>query len=89
MYFLAPSLPPADVKIRMLNMTTLRIGWRPPPPDGLNGILKGFQIIILGKVCQEIYDILEFKCFRGQNSTEILQLMNELDQSPCFIYNRE
>ncbi|CAJ0945089.1 unnamed protein product, partial [Mesorhabditis belari] len=44
-----PTLPPADVKIRMLNMTTLRIGWRPPPPDGLNGILKGFQIIILGK----------------------------------------
>ncbi|CAJ0583866.1 unnamed protein product, partial [Mesorhabditis spiculigera] len=44
-----PSLPPTDVKIRMHNMTTLKIGWRPPPPDGMNGILKGFQIIILGK----------------------------------------
>lgn len=44
-----PSLPPSDVHIRMLNLTTLRIGWRAPPADGMNGILKGFQIVILGK----------------------------------------
>ncbi|GMR60697.1 hypothetical protein PMAYCL1PPCAC_30892, partial [Pristionchus mayeri] len=44
-----PSLPPQDVLVRMLNLTTLRISWKPPAPDGLNGILKGFQIIIIGK----------------------------------------
>ncbi|KHN84242.1 Roundabout -like protein 2 [Toxocara canis] len=32
----------------MMNLTTLRISWRPPPADGINGILKGFQIVILG-----------------------------------------
>ncbi|KAF8356054.1 sax-3, partial [Pristionchus pacificus] len=44
-----PSLPPQDVLVRMLNLTTLRISWKPPAADGLNGILKGFQIIIIGK----------------------------------------
>ncbi|GMT06094.1 hypothetical protein PENTCL1PPCAC_28268, partial [Pristionchus entomophagus] len=44
-----PSLPPQDVLVRMLNLTTLRISWKPPTADGLNGILKGFQIIIIGK----------------------------------------
>ncbi|TMS37275.1 hypothetical protein L596_004245 [Steinernema carpocapsae] len=43
-----PSSPPSDVRIRMMNLTTLRISWRPPPVDGINGILKGFEIIILG-----------------------------------------
>uniref|UniRef100_A0A1I7ZAG1 Down syndrome cell adhesion molecule-like protein Dscam2 n=1 Tax=Steinernema glaseri TaxID=37863 RepID=A0A1I7ZAG1_9BILA len=43
-----PSAPPSDVRIRMMNLTTLRISWRPPPADGINGILKGFEIIILG-----------------------------------------
>ncbi|MCP9266324.1 Roundabout-like protein 2 [Dirofilaria immitis] len=41
-------LPPTDVRVRMMNLTTLRISWRPPPADGINGILKGFQIIVLG-----------------------------------------
>ncbi|RCN48395.1 fibronectin type III domain protein [Ancylostoma caninum] len=40
-----PSLPPSEVHIRMLNLTTLRIGWRAPPADGMNGILKGFQVL--------------------------------------------
>ncbi|GMT36995.1 hypothetical protein PFISCL1PPCAC_28292, partial [Pristionchus fissidentatus] len=44
-----PSLPPQDVLVRMLNLTTLRISWKPPASDGLNGVLKGFQIIIIGK----------------------------------------
>lgn len=30
----------------MLNLTTLRVFWRPPPLEGINGILKGFQIHI-------------------------------------------
>ncbi|CAB3399163.1 unnamed protein product [Caenorhabditis bovis] len=45
-----PSLPPEDVHIRMLNLTTLRISWKAPKPDGINGILKGFQIVIIGQV---------------------------------------
>ncbi|CAI5454605.1 unnamed protein product [Caenorhabditis angaria] len=44
-----PSLPPQDVHIRMLNLTTLRVSWRAPKADGINGILKGFQVIIIGQ----------------------------------------
>ncbi|KAL3981735.1 Fibronectin type III domain family protein [Acanthocheilonema viteae] len=44
----SPTSPPTDVRVRMMNLTTLRISWRPPPADGINGILKGFQIIVLG-----------------------------------------
>ncbi|CAO4385088.1 unnamed protein product [Caenorhabditis nigoni] len=44
-----PSLPPEDVRIRMLNLTTLRISWKAPKADGINGILKGFQIVIIGQ----------------------------------------
>lgn len=36
----------------MMNMTTLRVSWRPPPADGINGILKGFQILILGNTTE-------------------------------------
>ncbi|VDM99103.1 unnamed protein product [Thelazia callipaeda] len=43
-----PTSPPTDVRIRMMNLTTLRISWRPPPANGINGVLKGFQIIVLG-----------------------------------------
>uniref|UniRef100_A0A914HZI1 Uncharacterized protein n=1 Tax=Globodera rostochiensis TaxID=31243 RepID=A0A914HZI1_GLORO len=41
-----PSMPPSDVRLRMLNITSLRVSWRPPPADAINGILKGFIINI-------------------------------------------
>uniref|UniRef100_A0A915AF13 Roundabout n=1 Tax=Parascaris univalens TaxID=6257 RepID=A0A915AF13_PARUN len=44
----APTSAPSDVRVRMMNLTTLRISWRPPPAGGINGVLKGFQIVILG-----------------------------------------
>lgn len=43
-----PTSSPTDVRVRMLNMTTLRISWRSPPSEGLNGILKGYYILITG-----------------------------------------
>jgi hypothetical protein len=30
----------------MLNISSLRISWRPPPEDYINGLLKGFLINI-------------------------------------------
>ncbi|CAI4225610.1 unnamed protein product [Auanema sp. JU1783] len=45
----APSLPPLEVRVRMLNLTSVRVSWKPPPLEGLNGILKGFQIEIVGE----------------------------------------
>ncbi|PAV85387.1 hypothetical protein WR25_09826 [Diploscapter pachys] len=48
-----PSLPPEDVQVRMLNLTTLRISWKAPKLDGINGILKGFQVVILGSKNQK------------------------------------
>lgn len=41
-----PTMPPSDVRLRMLNITSLRVSWRPPPSDHINGILKGFLINI-------------------------------------------
>lgn len=45
-FFPAPTMPPSDVRLRMLNISSLRISWRPPPTDHINGILKGFLINI-------------------------------------------
>lgn len=42
----SPTMPPSDVRLRMLNISSLRISWRPPPTDHINGILKGFLINI-------------------------------------------
>ena len=41
-----PTMPPSEVRLRMLNVTSLRVSWRPPPTDHINGILKGFLINI-------------------------------------------
>ena len=44
----APSQPPPEVRVRMLNLTTLRISWQKPPKSSLNGICIGFQVSIEG-----------------------------------------
>lgn len=69
---LAPSLPPSEVHIRMLNLTTLRIGWRAPPADGMNGILKGFQVIhfsslqlVISTILPTIYRLLSLPIESG------------------------
>uniref|UniRef100_A0A915DUB4 Fibronectin type-III domain-containing protein n=1 Tax=Ditylenchus dipsaci TaxID=166011 RepID=A0A915DUB4_9BILA len=49
----APSMPPSDVRLRMLNLTSLRVSWRPPPADAINGILKGFLINIRSNMSEE------------------------------------
>uniref|UniRef100_A0A914CTM8 Fibronectin type-III domain-containing protein n=1 Tax=Acrobeloides nanus TaxID=290746 RepID=A0A914CTM8_9BILA len=51
-YEAPPSLPPTNVRVRMLNLTTLRVLWRPPTADGINGILKGYQILIIGNTTE-------------------------------------
>lgn len=37
----------------MLNKTSLRVSWRPPLADGINGILKGFIINIRNNQSEE------------------------------------
>lgn len=37
----------------MFNKTTLRVSWRPPIADGINGILKGFMINIKSNQSEE------------------------------------
>uniref|UniRef100_A0AC35U446 Roundabout 2 n=1 Tax=Rhabditophanes sp. KR3021 TaxID=114890 RepID=A0AC35U446_9BILA len=44
-----PTSAPTDVRVRMHNITTLKISWRPPATDGMNGVLKGFYILITGE----------------------------------------
>ncbi|KAI1706728.1 fibronectin type III domain-containing protein [Ditylenchus destructor] len=48
-----PSMPPSDVRIRMLNLTSLHISWRPPPADSINGILKGFILNLRSNQLEE------------------------------------
>jgi len=40
-----PSVYPRNVTLR-LNDTMLVVRWRPPPPDKINGILRGYDIIV-------------------------------------------
>jgi len=37
----------------MLNATSLRVSWRPPPPNAINGVLKGFLINIRSNQSEE------------------------------------
>uniref|UniRef100_A0AC34Q611 Uncharacterized protein n=1 Tax=Panagrolaimus sp. JU765 TaxID=591449 RepID=A0AC34Q611_9BILA len=41
-----PSMPPANVKIRMTAANTLHVMWKPPPQDAINGVLKGFRVTV-------------------------------------------
>ena len=46
-FFLSPvpSVYPRDVTLR-LNETMLVVRWKPPPPDKINGILQGYDVIV-------------------------------------------
>uniref|UniRef100_A0A0N5AAJ1 Down syndrome cell adhesion molecule-like protein Dscam2 n=1 Tax=Syphacia muris TaxID=451379 RepID=A0A0N5AAJ1_9BILA len=43
-----PSEPPPEVRVRMMNLTTLRISWQKPPQKTLNGVCVGYQVNIIG-----------------------------------------
>lgn len=51
--YLDPTKPPSDVRLRMINITSLRVSWRPPPIDAINGILKGYLINIKSNQSEE------------------------------------
>uniref|UniRef100_A0A0N4VJ46 Fibronectin type-III domain-containing protein n=1 Tax=Enterobius vermicularis TaxID=51028 RepID=A0A0N4VJ46_ENTVE len=44
-----PGEPPPEVRVRMMNITTLRISWQKPPQETLNGICVGYQVTITGR----------------------------------------
>lgn len=39
-----PSAPPQDIKCSSTSSTTLRVSWRPPPPESQNGALVGYRV---------------------------------------------
>uniref|UniRef100_A0A5S6QST5 Uncharacterized protein n=1 Tax=Trichuris muris TaxID=70415 RepID=A0A5S6QST5_TRIMR len=43
----APSSPPRDVQVRMTNLTTVRISWKPPPREEIRGNLRGYQVVVI------------------------------------------
>lgn len=51
--YLVPTKSPTDVRLRMINVTSLRVSWRPPTSDAINGILKGFIINIKSNQSEE------------------------------------
>ncbi|CDW53265.1 roundabout 2 [Trichuris trichiura] len=42
-----PSAPPRDVQVRMTNLTTVRISWKPPLREEVKGILRGYQVVVI------------------------------------------
>ncbi|KRY45577.1 Protein sax-3 [Trichinella britovi] len=49
-----PTAPPGDMQIRMTNLTTLRVSWKPPPLDQINGILRGYTILVIANETRRI-----------------------------------
>ncbi|KAL1233400.1 Protein sax-3 [Trichinella pseudospiralis] len=49
-----PNAPPGDMQIRMTNLTTLRVAWKPPPLDQINGILRGYTILVIANETRRI-----------------------------------
>ena len=43
--FSVPSVYPRNVTLR-LNETVLVVKWRPPPADKINGVLRGYDVIV-------------------------------------------
>ncbi|XP_055618243.1 protein sidekick isoform X3 [Toxorhynchites rutilus septentrionalis] len=39
-----PEAPPVNVRVRALNSTAIRIWWKPPNPQQINGINQGYKI---------------------------------------------
>ena len=38
----APSGPPSDLKVEPLDQHTLKVTWKPPPPQDWNGDIQGY-----------------------------------------------
>jgi roundabout, axon guidance receptor 2 len=43
-----PSLPPTNMEAVLLNATAVYLKWQPPTPEGLNGIMRNYHVIIRG-----------------------------------------
>lgn len=44
---LAPSGPPVDVRVGLINSTAAYVRWQPPATHELNGDLVGYKVIII------------------------------------------
>jgi len=43
---LAPSSPPSDVKVIVVDSTSVEVTWEPPAEQSQNGILAGYKILL-------------------------------------------
>ncbi|XP_045926411.1 tyrosine-protein kinase Mer [Micropterus dolomieu] len=50
-----PSFYPRNVTVHMYNESSLVISWKPPPEDKINGILRGYDVIVRSDT--EVYKI--------------------------------
>jgi len=42
--FLAPEAAPTQVRAEAVNSTTIRVWWKPPDPQLINGINQGYKL---------------------------------------------
>ncbi|XP_040355859.1 roundabout homolog 1 [Ixodes scapularis] len=47
-----PTAAPEDVRAHVINFTTARIIWSPPPPQHCNGKLRGYNIYVTGNLSE-------------------------------------
>lgn len=43
-FFLAPEAAPTQVRAEAVNSTTIRVWWKPPDPQLINGINQGYKL---------------------------------------------
>ena len=43
-YIIAPSAPPRNVDVQVINSTSIEVSWSPPPDNDQNGIIIGYQL---------------------------------------------
>ncbi|XP_064470549.1 protein sax-3-like isoform X2 [Ornithodoros turicata] len=47
-----PTAPPDRVRVQVVNITSARISWSPPPPQHQNGKLKGYKLYVSGNTSE-------------------------------------
>ena len=45
LYFLAPTAPPQNVSVQIVNSTSLTVSWDPPPLEDTNGFIRQYILV--------------------------------------------
>lgn len=46
--FTAPSEAPTQMEANLLNISSVFLRWKPPPPSSHNGVIRSYQVVVRG-----------------------------------------